>query len=720
MKNNTDNQIVTKKRKLSPVYIAILPLCISSFAYADEKNETIIVTAKPIQSPTGKVDGYVATRSTSATKTNTALIETPQAVSVVTRDEITAHNAQTVSEALRYTSGVLQTNGAAASRFDNISIRGFNVTSTGMLRDGLRSTTAQAWPKVEPYGLERIDVIRGPSSVLYGQNSPGGIVNQVTKRPLYQPFHEVEIQHGNFDRNQFQADFSGPVNDSDKYFYRLTGMVRKSDTQIKHINDDKVYIAPAFTWLPNDNTTFTILADYSHDEFGAPRPFLPLAGTLLPNPNGKVNPNVFLDEPGLKNDRKQASIGYQLDHNFNDILSGHSAARFSHTDLNTNIAQGLSLLPDMRTLNRAAYYFRIKGDVYSLDNNLNANWWVNNTEMTSLVGIDYRHTREDYLLMAGKASPIDIFDPNYGGSYGPVNNMMSNTLQTSVQVGIYAQQQAKFDNGLILVVSGREDWSDSKTQNRKNANTTEQRDSKFTYRTAAMYLTEIGLAPYVSYSTSFNPQLGVNFYGNNYKPITAKQIEAGIKYQPENENINLTLTAFELKQQNMLTTDPDNNLNSIQIGEVRSRGIELQGVYMPIEGLNLTAAYTYNQLENTKTNKPEEKGQRPTGLPEHTASAWADYTIQGGQLQGLGFGAGVRYTGSSPVNTDGSISNPSTTLVDAAAHYDLGGLSSNLKNWRLGVNVTNLTDKQYYTSCSMGGCSVGFDRTIIGSLRYRW
>nr|WP_314263085.1 TonB-dependent siderophore receptor [uncultured Moellerella sp.] len=720
MNNHSVYPLTTPTIRRSAVSMAILSILFASNLYADEKQDKIIVTAEPLQSPTGEVDGYIATRSLSATKTDTPLIETPQAISVVTRDEMAAHNAQSVGEALRYTSGVVQTNDAASSRFDYISIRGFDVTSTGMLRDGLRSTTAQAWPKAEPYGLERVDVIRGPASVLYGQNSPGGIINQVTKRPLYQPSHEIELQGGNFDRKQLQADFSGPVKDSDQFYYRLTGMVRKSDSQIKHIKDDKVYIAPAFTWLPTEDTTFTLLTDYSYDEFGAPRPFLPLEGSLLANPNGKVDPNVFLDEPGLKNDRKQASIGYQLDHNFSDIVSAHSGARYSHTDLNTNIAQGLYLDADMRTLNRAAYYFRIKGDVLSLDNNLQANWWLSRAEMISLVGVDYRHTREDYLLKFGKAGSIDIYDPQYGGEYGPLNNTMANTLQNGNQVGIYAQQQAKFDNGLILVLSGREDWSSSETKNRKNSSKTDQSDSKFTYRTAAMYKTDIGLAPYVSYSTSFNPQLGVDFYGDTYKPITAKQIETGIKFQPEGAKSNLTLTLFELKQQNVLTSDPNNNLNSLQTGEVRSRGVEVQGVYVPLDGLNITAAYTYNDLENTKTTIAEEKGHRPTGLPEHTASIWADYSLQSGQLQGLGVAAGVRYIGSSPVNSENTISNPSYTLVDAAAHYDLGGIFPDLKNLRIGVNVNNLTDKNYYSSCSMGGCSVGFDRTIIGTVGYRW
>ncbi|EEP92055.1 TonB-dependent receptor plug domain-containing protein [Yersinia kristensenii] len=153
---------------------AFIALCFPALSQADSDKkaaaDTLIVTAKQAESPTGPVNGYIATRSSTATKTDTPLIETPQAISVVSRAEITAHNAQSVAEALRYTSGILQTNGAASQRFDSLNIRGFDISSTGMLRDGLRSTTAQAWPKAEPYGLERIEVLRGPSSVLYGQN----------------------------------------------------------------------------------------------------------------------------------------------------------------------------------------------------------------------------------------------------------------------------------------------------------------------------------------------------------------------------------------------------------------------------------------------------------------------------------------------------------------------------------------------------------------------
>ncbi|MDA5491149.1 TonB-dependent siderophore receptor [Yersinia kristensenii] len=703
---------------------AFIALCFPALSQADSDKkaaaDTLIVTAKQAESPTGPVNGYIATRSSTATKTDTPLIETPQAISVVSRAEITAHNAQSVAEALRYTSGILQTNGAASQRFDSLNIRGFDISSTGMLRDGLRSTTAQAWPKAEPYGLERIEVLRGPSSVLYGQNSPGGIVNQISKRPLLTPQHELEVQGGSFDRQQIQGDTTGPIGDSKEYFYRLTGLLRDSNSQIDHVKDDKQFIAPAFTWIPNDDTTLTVLAEYSHDEFGAPRPFLPLKGTLLPNPNGPVNPNVFLDEPGLKNQREQYSLGYQLDHQFNDTWKGHSAARFSHTDLETNIAQGMNLQSDMRTLNRTAYTFNIKGDVYSLDNNLQAKWWLQNIEMTSLTGIDYRHTREDYQLRMGKAAPIDIYQPVYGKGWGPTNIIAANTLQDSDQTGVYAQQQMKLFDKLVLSFGGREDWSATETRNRQNNVQTRQNDSRFTYRAGMVYLTDIGLAPYASYSTSFTPELGVNFYGAPYKPVTAKQAEVGIKFQPQNGNSNLTLSVYQLTQQNLKTTDPTNNLNSLQIGEVRSRGVELQGVTSPLDGLNLTAAATYNDMETTQSTVAGQQGKSPTGLPKKSASLWADYTVQSGALQGLGFASGVRYIGPSPVDTANTLSNPSYTLLDAAVHYDLDMLSPSLRGVRVGVNVTNLTDKHYFSSCSASGCSVGYDRSVIASLRYRW
>lgn len=671
------------------------------------------------ESPTGKMSGYVAKRSLSGTKTDTALNEIPQSISVITRDQMDAQQVQSVSEALRYTAGVQANTTAANQRFDYISIRGFDVTSTGMLRDGLRGTTTQAWPKIEAYGLERVDVLKGPSSVLFGQNAPGGVVNQISKRPLDQPYHEVQIQGGSFDRAQGQFDVSGPLDDEGQFLYRLVGLGRDSGTQFDHIEDNKQYIAPSFTWQPNDDTRLTVLGDYTQDEFGAPRVFLPAAGTFKPNPNGKVDHNVFLDEPGLDNDRTQYSVGYLLDHTLNDIWTLHSSARYGHVNLLTNTASGRFLSPDMRTLERAAYRFRIIGDVYSLDNNAEARWTLGDTDMVSLVGLDYRRTREDYYLNGGNAAPIDIYNPVYGRGFNP-DTPMASTLQRADQTGVYAQQQMTFDKHWVLTVGGRQDRSSARTDNRRENSGNKQRDDKFTYRAGLVYLADNGLSPYISYATSFDPVLGTDFYGAAFKPSTAKQSEIGVKYQPLGIDSYITLSLFDLTQQNVKTTDPKESLNSVQTGEVNVRGIELEGKASLAEGLDLLAALTYNDAEISKSNNPLEKGKRPTDTPEKMASLWADYTLPDGLFSGLGFGVGVRYIGSTEGDTANTVTVPSYTLLDAAVHYDFDKLFPEAKGLRLAVNATNLTDKRYYDSCSATSCSAGYDRSVIASLRYRW
>ncbi|MGC5703072.1 TonB-dependent siderophore receptor [Pseudomonas sp. NFXW11] len=680
--------------------------------------DTSVISATQADSPTGPQAGYVAKRSLSGTKTDASLSEIPQSISVVTRDQMDAQQVQSVNEALRYTAGVQANTTAASQRFDTISIRGFDVT-TGMLRDGLKGNTAQAWPKVEAYGLERIDVLKGPASVLFGQNSPGGVVNQISKRPLDKPYHEVQIQGGSFDRAQGQFDFSGPLDDEGQFLYRLVGLERDSGTQFDHIKDDKQYFAPSFTWKPNDDTSLTLLADYTQDQFGAPRVFLPARGTLLANPNGKVKHNLFLDEPGLDNDRTQYSLGYLLEHRFNDTWSLNSSARYGHVNLLTNTVSGRSLNSDLRTLERSAYRFRIIGDTYSLDNNLQARWNLGNTQMLSLMGIDYRRTREDYSLRGGSASPIDIYNPVHGGVFNP-NQTFANTLQRADQVGVYAQQQFTFDDHWVLTVGGRQDRSSARTDDRKNNNGSKQDDEKFTYRTGLVYLADNGLAPYISYSTSFDPVLGTNFYGAPYKPTSAKQSEVGVKYQPPGIDSYITLSLFDLTQENVQTADPVQPLNRLQTGEINVRGIELEGKASLARGLDLLAALTLNDAEVSKSNNPLEKGQRPTDTPEKMASLWADYSLPEGPLQGLGFGAGVRYIGATQADAANTQSVPSYTLLDAAVHYDFDKLIPAAKGLRLAVNATNLTDKRYYEGCSLSSCSAGYDRSVIASLRYRW
>ncbi|NEW87839.1 TonB-dependent siderophore receptor [Rhodopseudomonas sp. WA056] len=677
-------------------------------------------TSRPSTARVADGPGYVARASTTGTKTNTPLIETPQSVSVINRQQMDAQNVQSVTDALRYSAGVVATTPAISQRFDTFSIRGFDASSTGILRDGLRGTTAQAWPKTEPYGLERVEILRGPSSVLYGQNTPGGLVNLITKRPLDTPVNEVMLQGGSFDRLQGQFDLSGPIDKDGQFLYRLTGLARDSNTQFKAIPDDKLFIAPAFTWRPDIDTTLTILTDYSYEKFGPPRPYIPIQGTLLPNKNGQLPRNQFLDQPGLANDRTQYSAGYLFERHLDDTFTMRSNFRYGHVDLLTNTASGMNLAADQRTLNRALYQFRIVGDTYASDNQIQADWWMGSTQFVSLAGVDYRRSTEDYYLNSGRAPSIDIFNPVYDQPIGVAATPNASTWQTSDQVGIYGQQQIKFDGRWVLSLGGRQDWSNTATDNRLKSSTATQDDKAFTYRAGLVYLSDVGLAPYIGYSTSFSPLLGTDFYGQPYKPTTGRQAEIGVKYQPAGATSFVTMSVFDLYQENVQTTDPNNSLNRLQVGEVRSRGFELQGVANPIAGLNLVASYTHTDLTVTKSNNLVELGNRPTGLPADTASLWGDYTFQSGALTGFGAGFGTRYVGETFADAANTIGVPSYVLFDAALHYDLGQLHRDLKGMRLAINATNLTNKQYYVSCSTTSCNAGFDRSVIASLRYRW
>ncbi len=673
--------------------------------------ETIVVTAPiPKTSATG-------------TKTDTPLIETPASISVVTRQQMDVQGVQSVSEAVRYNAGVLATPSMSAAQrydsFDDIKIRGFDVGSNGMLRDGLRGTTIQAWPRVESYGLESVEIFRGPSSVLYGQNSPGGLVNQITKRPQDTPYHEVELEGGSYDRIQGQFDFTGPVSEGSDWSYRLTGLARKSDSQFKFVPDDKLFIAPALTWRPDADTSLTLLADYTWDKFGPPGVVVPIYGAILPNPNGPIPRDTYLNDH-VDNRRNQYSFAYLFDHRFNDVWRISSKARYGDVDISRETIQG-ALLADKRTLSRVPYHFDIDGSTLSLDNNAVAEWTSGIAQFQTLLGFDFRYSNEDYFLNGGpSAGTIDLYDPVYIGHMLPTPNPAASTVQTSNQYGLYAQQQVKLADRWVATAGVRQDWSDTSTRNRLTGKIPKQTDDAFTWKAGLVYLADYGLAPYVSYMTSFNPVVGTDFYGNPYKPTTGRQIEGGIKYQPVGFDSFVTVSGFDLRQQNVQTLDPNNPLNRIQTGEIASRGVEFQGVANLLRNFNVIATYTYNALKVTKSNNPVELGMRPVGLPENMGSVWGRYTFIDGGLAGLGFGLGVRYVGTTKADSANTINVPSYTLLDLAVDYDLARLNAGLAGTRLAVNVTNLADKQYYDSCSASNCSAGDDRRVLVSLKQSW
>jgi len=698
-------------------------------------------SARSGESAWGPVDGYVATRSATGTKTDTPLIETPAAISVVTRDQVQAQAAQNISQAVRYTSGVRGEPQGADSRFDRIFIRGFEadqyLDSMRLITTGFGFSSSV----IEPYNLERIEVLHGPASVLYGQSSPGGVVDMVSKRPTEQPYHEMFFSAGSYGRVQGGVDLSGPIDQNKEWLYRLTASGFDVGSQVDHTKYQRVSVAPSLTWRPDKDTSITFLGTYQNDPKAGFFNRLPGrgVGTLFPFPNGRFIPTSFYPgEPSIdKMSRERAQIGYLAEHRFDNIWTVRQNLRYTDlsSDITTIFPIGVSPSdPSGQTcpvggtcLTRSAFFENDRIRTFTIDNQAEAKFALGPFSHTLLLGLDYQKGTFD--STSGGAAPgttvpaIDIFNPVYGRPITLATTAIRK--QDFDLLGLYAQDQIKLDHWVALL-GVRWDQAESNTQNLINATTTAHlSDDATTKRAALLYKFDNGIAPYIQYTESFQPTAGTDLSGNPFKPTTGEQEEAGIKYQPDPKSL-YTLAVFNLTQQNVLTPDPDPTRaaagNRVQTGEIRSRGIELEGKTEINRSLSLLASYTYLDDVITKSNTQFQTGRRPAGIPTHAASLWADYTFRGGLLDGFGLAGGVRYLGESAGNTIGAtvVNVPSVTLFDAALHYDLAALGQQFKGFQFQINATNLFDKTYVNYCGDNGCFYGLRREVIATLRYRW
>lgn len=657
--------------------------------------------------------GFVATSSTTATKTDAPLIEIPQSVSVITQDQMSSRNVQTVDEAVQYTSSVGVDTYGSETRFDWINIRGFDQSTYGLYRDDSRWQSGQVSGEVDPYLIQEVDVVKGPSSVLYGQNAPGGLVNLVTKRPPLEPLHEIVLNYGSFDRKQVQADFGGPIDKAAHWRYRLTGLYRKSDTQVDYVPDDRWFIAPAITWAPSKQTTLTLLADYQHDNTGWSQ-FLPSQGTFLPNPNGRIPTSRFTGEPRYDYfHRDQWSVGTLFEQQFGGNVTLRNTLRYSNIKYDGRDVFGGGLQNDLRTLNRYGFGNALDLRMLTTDTNLYIRARTGSIEHSFLIGTDYSDSESTIVSGFAAAPSIDVFAPVYGATIPPLFTYY-NTSQPVSLLGVYAQDHMKIAQRTIVTVAGREDWTNLTTRDRIAGTRVKQSPNKFTGRVGLMYLTNSGFAPYASYSTSFLPVAGVNFYGKPFLPTSGTQIEGGVKYQPKYSNSFLTASVYQITQGNVSVPDSTNPLNTLQQGKIRSRGIELEAVSNLAPGVDLHGSYSYLDQKVTETTNPAELGKRPPLAPNQLLSVMGAYTLTSGPMTGLGLNLGVRYVGTRAGDSVNSIIVPSYTLVDASARYLW-------KDMEFLLSANNLLNKTYVAVCtSPSYCNYGYARRLIFSIRYDW
>ncbi|GAB3384570.1 TonB-dependent siderophore receptor [Azotobacter armeniacus] len=683
-------------------------------------------------SPVGPDTGYTAKRTLAGTKTDTPLNEIPRSISITTEQQMRDRNVSTVSDALHYTAGVQTDVWGQDNRADWFIIRGFSQGNNGLYRDGNRvhSDGHFRW-QTDPFLLERVEVLKGAASVLYGQNPPGGVVNLVTKRPTATRFGKIGVEYGSFDHKQMTLDMGGPLDDAGRILYRITALSWDKGNQVDHVNEERLLFAPTLTFNFTDDTTLTLRASMQRDN-SDPTMQYPLAeGTRFRTANGKIHDDVAVGDPHYeKFERDQYTFGYEFQQRFNDAWSFQQNLRYGHLDLEYRHMYATSYLDDLqpgadpsrRLLMRGLGGSDGQSDSISVDNRLLYKWegaWV---QSTLLMGLDYqkldvdnkRYARDPLVL-----EPIDIYNPRYGGQItlvdwdlNPVTDADRQDFRTRFdQFGLYLQEQVKLDDHWVFLLGGRYDKARADLDNRTTDVDKSIRDEEFTWNAGVAYLFDNGLTPYFSYSEFFLPVADLNTRtGEPFEPEEGEQWEVGLKYQPPGFDGSFNLALFEMTQSNVRTSGAGGI--TTQLGEVRSKGIEFEAVANVTERLSLVGSMTYLDMETTKSLRANERGKTPSSVADRMASLWATYTFRGGPLGGLALGAGARYTGESWGDNTETLEVPSRTLYDAMASYTWRDL-------KLQLNASNLTDKEYVSSCSYY-CYYGERRNVTASLTYSW
>ncbi len=739
-------------RKIAVVVAtAVSGMSVYAQAAVEPKEDTITVTAAPApqESAWGPAATIAARQSATGTKTDTPIQKVPQSISVVTAEEMALHQPKSVKEALSYTPGVAVGTRGASNTYDYLIIRGFaadgqsqNNYLNGLKLQGNFYNDAV----IDPYMLERAEIMRGPVSVLYGKSSPGGLLNMVSKRPTTEPLKEVQFKAGTDSLFQTGFDFSDALDDDGVYSYRLTGLARSANAQQKGSEEQRYAIAPAFTWHPDDKTNFTFLSYFQNEPETGYYGWLPKEGTVEPLPNGKRLPTDFNE--GAKNNtysRNEKMIGYSFDHEFNDTFTVRQNLRFAQNKVSQKSVYGYGMCSDPlytkdqealkaspclsipqsqwgHTLTRQYVIDNEKLENFSVDTQLQSKFATGSVDHTLLTGVDFMRMRNDidsWFGYAGSVAPSDIYNldrsdfdfgahPNPSGPY--------RVLLKQKQTGLYVQDQAQWDK-VLVTLGGRYDWADQSSFNRDYGNKSERDDKEFTWRGGVNYLFDNGVTPYFSYSESFEPASQTDANGDLFAPSKGKQYEVGVKYVPEDRPIVVTGALYQLTKTNNLMADPNGSLFSVEGGEIRARGVELEAKAALSASVNVVGSYTYTDAEYTTDTTY--KGNTPAQVPKHMASLWADYTFFDGPLSGLTLGTGGRYTGSSYGDPANSFKVGSYTVVDALVRYDLARVGMAGSNVALHVN--NLFDREYVASCfNTYGCFWGAERQVVATATFRF
>ena len=680
----------------------------ASPAWASEGGDAL-ASAETAEADAAAGEDTIVVTGYTGTKTDTAVTELPQPIKIITSEQYEAQGAISISDTVKYAAGVLANPYGRDTRVDGFNVRGLDALQ---FRDGMRDIFSYyASITSDPYNFSRVEIVRGPASVLFGQGSIGGLVNLVSKTPDFATRGEINLVYGSYDRKEVLGDVNLAL--ADNLAVRFVGRARDADTYVDHVPDDRVMFAPSIRWQPTPDTDVILTGLYQEDDTGSTSQFLPIVGTFRPNTvaGQQLDRYTFVGKAGWdRYNGRSLQGGGSITHRFSDNVKLSLKARYIDSDLeyNTHYADSYTNPQDPfsvygtngRTIALIADASDARMNVFSTDNNLQFDFNTGaNIEHKLLLGVDYSWNKVQKRY-AGGSELVDLYDIDYDAllTYDPVGDF---TTESQKQLGVYVQDQIRFFDRVSVVLGARRD---------RVTGSSGQKDNATTFRAGIIGEIGAGFSPFFSYTESFLPVAGRidngdGTFGDPYRPQTGTQYEAGVKWQPT-PNTLVTATAFKIKERNRVLYLAAGG--TTQSGELNTKGFEIEASHTLPGNFELLANYGYSKLKS-ETNTSLDY------MPRHTASLWSTKGFGLVDEAQLRLGAGVVYSGKSVSTSDvWSIVTPSRTTVDALAEISWN-------NWRFAVNATNLLNNKFYASClARGDCFVGAPRNVMGTLGYRF
>ncbi|WP_460159179.1 TonB-dependent siderophore receptor [Pseudomonas sp. S1_H07] len=656
-----------------------------------ELQATDIVGNADYESAQGPVKGYHATRSASATRTDTAIHETPQSISVVSRDVVEDLGATRLQDALDYAGGVGRGNNFGGQGLTTFTVRGF--TTGEFYRNGFPIN--RGYPNMpDANTIERLEVLRGPATMLYGRGDPGGTFNVVSKQPLAERTVTLGSQVSDQGMRRGTLDASGPLDEEGRLAYRLNVIGEGGDTFRDHVETERYGVAPVVTWQVNDTTRLTFEGDFMRNNAPLDRGVTHYAGQ-----RGTASRDTFFGEKDagkLHNDNNMLQVRFE--HMLNDDWTLAGGTQWLDGTLQGNAIEGNGIAADGRTLGRNFNYRKLEWTDRDTQLNLTGHFSTGGFEHTLLTGIEYEDYEYQSIIQRSSgavgAYPIDIFDPVYGQPRPALTRTPTNDQENLKTFGVFVQDQVALTERLKLLAGARferfeHEYESFVPQNPPGSRNWNVTDSAVTPRLGVIYDLTDTVAVYANTARSFKPNSGASREGGGFKPEEGKSYEMGVKWEALDRQLSVDAAVYQIEKRNVLTTDPVDSTFSVAAGEVRSRGFDLNVAGNLTPEWRVIGGYAYVDAEVTKDiNIPS--GTRLLNVPKNTFSLLNVYEFQDGGLKGLGLGVGAKYVDERAGQTAANaFSMDSYTVVDLLGYYKVN------ERIRLNLDLKNLFDADY-------------------------